>query len=354
MRKHVSSSRGSIYTLGQSGTEKSLPLSFNHGKLVNGRGSEILDTASLTKRADKKMIAQKVILALIDDARKKGMGDWEKSLWNAYRCQQEIITSEGKVFGKYCKYRICPICSNIRKAEKINDYLPIVDSWSDPHFVTLTVKAVSAKRLDPVIDSMVKEFRKIKNAYRKREHRGTGKKLIGIRTLECNFNPKNRTYNPHFHVIVADKEMADTLKREWLRRSKPKWTHPAAQKIRAVKDTERDMIETIKYSAKILTEPDPRKEKKDKGPRKVYISALNNILFALHGHHVFDRFGFNLPIKKVKPESRLTHVTDFDSWAYDPSVSDWVNIETGGCLAGFIPEDEIASILRDGLDMDLQ
>lgn len=355
MAKRNSYSGGKIYTLGQSGTPKPEPMSANFGKLVNGKGSVIIDEANLRKRADKKMIAQKVILLLIDDAKNRGMDDaWVRGLWNAYRCQDEIVTTDGRIHGKYCKYRICPICSNIRKAEKINDYLPIVNSWPDPHFVTLTVKAVSAKRLGPVVESMVKEIGKINNAYRKRNGRGTGKKLIGIRTLECNFNPTRRTYNPHFHFIVADKEMAETLKKEWLKRSRPKWTHWIAQKIRPVKDTERDMIETIKYSTKILTEHDPRKKRPEKGPRKVYVAAVNNILYALSGHHVFESFGFNLPVKKVKSTSRLTHVIDFEEWIYNPYLTDWVNPETRDRLTGYSPDSKIRSILTEGIDTDLQ
>lgn len=355
MAKQIPHSGGKIYTLGQSGTPRQEPMICDFGKLVNGKGSVIVDDESLRKRADKKMIAQRVILLLIDDAKERGMDDaWVRGLWNAYRCQDEIVTTAGRIHGKYCKYRICPICSNIRKAEKINDYLPIVNAWPDPHFVTLTVKAVSAKRLGPVIESMVREIRKIINAYRKRNGRGTGKKLIGIRTLECNFNPNRRTYNPHFHFIVAEKWMAEALRNEWLKRSKPKWTHWRAQKIRPVEDTERDMIETIKYSTKILTEPDPRKKRPEKGPRKVYISALNNILFALSGHHVFDRFGFNLPVKKVKPTSSLTHTIDFEEWIYNPHLTDWVNPETGDRLTGYSPDSEIRSILQNGIDVILQ
>lgn len=97
-----------------------------------------------------------------------------------------------------------------------------------------------------------------------------------------------------------------------------------------------------------------QKKKQYKLPRKIYISALNNILLALNGHHVFDRFGFNLPVRKVKPESRLTLVTDFDTWAYDSLVSDWINTESGNRLTGFTPEDEIAAILKNDMDMVLQ
>jgi plasmid rolling circle replication initiator protein Rep len=34
---------------------------------------------------------------------------------------------------------------------------------------------------------------------------------MGIKSLECNFNPKTRTYNAHFHFIVPSKEIAEML-----------------------------------------------------------------------------------------------------------------------------------------------
>ncbi len=39
---------------------------------------------------------------------------------------------------------------------------------------------------------------------------------MGIKSLECNFNPITKKYNPHLHLIVASKEMADILIKEWL------------------------------------------------------------------------------------------------------------------------------------------
>lgn len=54
--------------------------------------------------------------------------------------------------------------------------------------------------------------------------------------------------------------MAEILVREWLTRST--WFRPnrKGQHERKVVNTERDMIETVKYGTKILTEPDPRKK----------------------------------------------------------------------------------------------
>lgn len=354
METPASYSGKKIYTLGISGTEVSTKIQPRPTAIVNGNGSDLKDSKTLEKRAKQKTIAQKVILALIDDAKKKGKDKWVKSLWNAYRCQGEVVTAKGKLFGRYCKYRICPICSSIRKAEKINDYLPVLKTWSDAHFVTLTLRSVPAYRLKPVIDCIVEEWTHIIDTYKKREQRNKGKKLMGIKSLECNFNPKRRTYNPHYHIIVPTQEMAEILVREWLTRSNPGWTHRKGQYERKVLNTERDMIETVKYGTKILTEPDPRKKKYEKGKRKVYISALNNILMAFDGHHLFGRFGFNLPIKKMKPESKATCVTDYTNWEFDPAVSDWVDKNSDDRLTGYLPSSDLVDILKEGIDNETE
>jgi plasmid rolling circle replication initiator protein Rep len=59
-------------------------------------------------------------------------------------------------------------------------------------------------------------FKTINDKYYKRHQRGKGFKLIGIRSLECTFNPISREYHPHFHLIVADEQMANVIMQDWL------------------------------------------------------------------------------------------------------------------------------------------
>lgn len=83
--------------------------------------------------------------------------------------------------------------------------------------MTLTLKAVPANRLDWALRGIKKAFRQIKDKYKKKGQRDTGHVLIGIKSLECNFNPEKRTYNPHLHLIVANAEMAKILTTEWVK-----------------------------------------------------------------------------------------------------------------------------------------
>ena len=123
------------------------------------------------------------------------------------------------------------------------------------------------------------------------------------KSLECNFNPVTKTFNPYYHLIVPGKEITELLKREWLTKWRPipkttyryKYTAPAAQHIEPVYNLETALIETIKYGNKIFTEPDLNKKSNLKTPLKIYARALDNILGAMKGKRKFERFGFNLP-----------------------------------------------------------
>ncbi|TWP23449.1 hypothetical protein ETU10_06890 [Apibacter muscae] len=151
---------------------------------------------------------------------------------------------------------------------------------------------------------MYRAFSLILNRYKKRFQRGKAIQLIGIKSLECNFNPQRKTYNPHFHIITANLEIAEILKKEWLQIWKYKdnpnqiVVSPKAQFIRKVENLERDLIEVIKYGSKIFTEPDIKRKSKKQNSNlapMIYIQALDAIFTAMKGKRIFERFGFNLP-----------------------------------------------------------
>ena len=235
---------------------------------MSGNGTNILNNPSLANRARRKVITRKMVLSLIDVAKEKGEPERIQPYWNAYHCLNNVIVSNGKMYGRYCKNRFCTICNAIRKADLINRYYPVISQWEDVQFVTLTVKVCKQDKLTRWVYGMLRAFELIQNRFKKRYQRGNGIKLIGIKSLECNFNPVKNTYNPHFHLIVPNKEIAELLKKEWIEQWRPKnkhayrykFTTPAAQHIEPVYDLESALIETIKYGSKIFTEPDLNKK----------------------------------------------------------------------------------------------
>ena len=234
-----------------------------------------------------------------------------------------------------------------------NKYLPVLESWEDPHFVTLTIKAIPAIKLPRYCKGLLKVFSQIIEKRRKRSKRGKGPALEGIRSLECNFNPATRTYNPHFHILVRNRAMAETLISEWLARFPKKNANRLAQHCRKVEDKERDLIELVKYGSKIFTGRDLIKKVTKKASPFVYVSALDNILTAMAGRRIFDRFGFNIPHESShKTQSKI--FTEYELWTFLPGCSDWTNSETGETLTGFQVSQELRSILESNLDLTLQ
>ena len=88
-----------------------------------------------------------------------------------------------------------------------------------------------------------------------------------------------------------------------------KYTNPAGQKIESVYNLESALIEIIKYGSKIFTEPDLKKKGNLKTPPKIYARALDNILVAMKGKRIFERFGFNLP--KQQKQTNKQHKINY-------------------------------------------
>ena len=56
----------------------------------------------------------------------------------------------------------------------------------------------------------------------------------------------------------------------------------------------------------------------------IYARALDNILVAMKGKRIFERFGFNLPKQQQKAKNTKV-VVDFENWKFLKDSSDWVN-----------------------------
>lgn len=350
--ENVGFESGRIYTLAQSGTEtKRCSAQFT---VISGEGVDIANNHSLANRTKRKVITKAMVLSLIDISKEKEDLNRVQSYWNTYHCIENLISSDGKLYGKYCKNRFCTICNSIRKAEMINKYYSYLSKWPDPHFVTLTVKACKEGMLNNRTTQMLKAFKLLQNRCKKRNQRGQGIRLMGIKSLECNFNPDKQTYNPHFHIIVPNKEIAELLKDEWIKTWRPipketyryKYTTPKAQHIEPIVNLETALIEIIKYGSKIFTEPDLNRKCAKKTQPIIYARALDNIFVAMKGKRIFERFGFNLP-NQIQRKSKTRIVYDFKNWTFSDDASDWVNLETGEVLTGYVQPPELNYLLNN-------
>lgn len=355
MRKGEGSPNGEKFnTLAQSGTDNINSHSMQAENIVCNWGTDMNDKAALKGKAKRKTVSQSMSLRLIEAAEKKGNQERVKSYRNTYYCQNNLYSASGRISGQYCKNRFCTVCCSNRKAEIINKYQPEISTWEDPHFVTLTVKSVSAQKLDWILKGIKRAFRQIREKYKKKSQRGTGIKLMGIKSLECNFNPVRRTYNPHLHIIVPNAEIAEILINEWLEKWKSKFTTPKAQFKRRVDSVRRDLVETIKYGAKVFTEPDIKNKGNWQIAPKIYAAALDNIFSALKPYRLFERFGFNIPAKSAPLKRNTMPLDDLENWVFNPALHDWYNTETGELLTGYKPTGRLQFLLNDNFDTELE
>ncbi|QCX00115.1 hypothetical protein FGM00_08360 [Aggregatimonas sangjinii] len=346
----------SIYTLALNGTS-----SFSNKletTVITGTGTPIKNNPSLLKRANKKAITNQLVLAMIDVAKEKGETEIIKRYYNTFHCQTKLISKDGRYYCNWCKNRWCATCCGIRKAMMIKKYYPILSQWEEPHLLTITLKSVKAKDLDSRVNQMVLAFQRIKDRCNKRHIRGKGMKIIGIKSLECNFNATKRTYNPHYHLIVPTRAIGLYIKQEWKKELNKNEFNVGekGQHIRAVKETKRDLVEVIKYGAKILSDPDPtHKRKRKKGDMtglQIYANALHTIYKAFDKHHLYNRFGFKLPKSEMAAKSARV-VDDFEKWEYNFKLMDWINNDTGRMLTEYEMDSYLEFILNTQIDKEL-
>ena len=110
----------------------------------------------------------------------------------------------------------------------------------------------------------------------------------------------------------------------------------------------------MKYGSKIFTEPDPNNKKPYKVSRKVYIAALYNILYAMKGIRLFDRFGFNLTNSQFAENNLSTIFSEYSEMSYDVEIDDWIEEDSGSLLTEYTPDEELFQLLEYGMDTELR
>jgi|SRR6185437_8858424 len=343
-----------IYTSEQVRTGNAIPLKGKNLVVVKGNGSELGKRKRMLGKAKRKMISHKRILHLIDIAKNKGDEKSLKEFWEVFHCQEEVITANGRQHGKYCGRRVCSVCNNNREFILRSKFEPIFLTWTDPYYVVLTTRSVPARKLKARIDAMYRAFHRINQKYQKRRQRGDTIQFLGIKTLECEFRPDKRWYNPHLNILVPNKEVGELIKLEWSKLWGPKYVLYSVQYCKPVKSRNKILLEVIKYCTKVFTDPDKDKKFKIMKEHKVYAKALYNIYVAMRGHRIFERFGFNLPANMTKRAPKNTEVENSIKWKYDLKHFDWVGEDTAGLLTDYVPDANLKDILENRVDVLLE
>lgn len=343
-----------IYTLAQSGTSNVTSKGSQQNIIVYGNGTDVSNKDAVKGKAKRKLITQKLMLAIIKMLEKQGETKRVQGYRNAYYCHSNIIQKGNRTYGAYCKTRYCLVCCANRKAKLVNDYLPIVEKWEDPHFLVLTVKSVKAEKLAAQFKKIKKILKLIIGKHKKRHQRKKTLKLEGIYTIECNYNPVAKTYNPHVNIITKNRETAYIIFNEWHGRwnegtdKKSRLVNPKVQFIRRVASNKKALIEIIKYSAKIFTDPNMTTKGKRTLPPMIYAAAMDNIFSALP-KRILERFGFNSPKEEKQPAIKKM-LDDFEEFTFDKGTHDWLNYNTGELLTGHVAGAKLQWLLNHNID----
>ena len=149
------------------------------------------------------------------------------------------------------------------------------------------------------------------------------------------------------------------LKGAWLKQCSIEFAENSGQYIGRIKNNVDALIEVMKYSTKIFTDPTAPKKSKGIVPTRkitpyVYVSAIDNIILAMSRHRLFDRFGFDLPKTDRKPGGKRTKLTDYTELKYDSHLFDWIDSDTEKALSGFVPSPILRAILESNMDKDTE
>ncbi len=258
------------------------------------------------------------------------------------RCAAELVQEGVKVQGKYCRQRWCLVCNRIRTAKLIGAYLPEMATWTDPHFVTLTIPNVQGRELHAVVRKMLDTMRPIARAIRHTD----GLELRAVRKLETTYSAQRRDYHPHLHLIVNSREAADALKRRWMK------AFPAAdakaQDVRRCAG-EGAMRELFKYFTKLVI-------RGLDGERTAPPSlALDTMFKAVKGLRTFQPMGFKSRVTLDANDETL----ELDAGTVSPIApdsrgrirwqwigDDWIDYGSGELLSGFTPTDSMRELVK--------
>lgn len=255
-----------------------------------------------------------------------------RSYSNTFFCSNTLhFDEEGKPNAYRCKNRFCMTCNAIRTAHLIDWYYPQLKALKNPYFVTLTL---------PNCDATIEAFRATKNAmYRTFTQivhilKNNGIRYKMLRKFEATINEQKREFHPHFHIIVEGADIARFLIDEWLKHL-PSANRDAQNMERANSGS---MLELFKYFTKLFT-------KGENGKRRLPdAELLDTLLCVIKGVRTFTAYG----IKAIKEDKEIEQSEEFKALAnkvFTWYKSDWIDEESGECLTGYEPTDEIRVLL---------
>lgn len=251
-----------------------------------------------------------------------------KSYKNSTYCAETLLTNEvGKIHTTYCKNRWCLTCNRIKTARLINAYLPQLEDFFQPVFITLTLPTVVGEELPIRIAEMEKAWRGIYNNTKQGRYKKTHQLFKGIRKAECTIRPGG-LYHYHFHIILDGWAEGEWLIAQWQKRFPE--ANRLAQDIRFA--DEFSFKELFKYAFKAEV----------KSGSKTNAKRYDLVFNALRGKMTLYPFGGIKPIEEDFREEDLKEGITLEGMAnrvFKWCTDDWYDKGSGDALVGLaIPE----------------
>ncbi len=285
--------------------------------------NQSLTRAKLCKKARAKYITMGVVHPLIHLH-----SPLESSYLHTTHCSSVMVQEGKKLTAKYCNHRWCLVCNRIRTAKLINGYVPPLLALPDKQFVTLTIPNTDAKGLEFTIRLMGVVLRRIQKRFTR-----AGYPIIGIRKLECTYNPITNTYHPHYHLIVSGEGVAVKLVNAWLDSFGEAVSD--AQNITPMGDG--GVPELFKYFTKIFV----------KG--RLYPQPLDVIFQAMVNRRVFQPMGIRRDVSEDVDGIHSELCDDIppielQMWVWGDS--DWYAMGSGEPLTHYQPSPQVVRLLN--------
>lgn len=290
------------------------------------------NTKNLVKKARKKYFSYHLAKYLY-----KLKKPLEKSYKNTLYCASILEQEEGKITTKYCKNRWCLVCNSIRTAKLINGYLPVINEFKEPYFVTLTVPTCGKRDLHNRIKKLQEIWTKIvKVGYKHKIG------LKGIKKAECTVRP-NEQFHYHFHLILEGEQQAKWLITNWLKYTKDIGSKRPGQDMRPVKNLDNGALELFKYFTKIIVKD------KDKGRTYIDYEGLDIVFTALKGQRIYSAFGGVKSISEEVEDIKAEDVFNSEkiTWFYQKDLYDWIDKNSGELLTGYMPTKSFKKLVEN-------
>jgi hypothetical protein len=315
---------------------------------------------NLKKRARAKFVTHSLASGLIKNGSKENEHAYQRIL----NCCSILEKKEDKLKAHYCNNRMCLVCSRIKTANLINGYAETIEKFANKKFITLTIPNCKDKELEQTLRKMSYGFSKLKRNIKKRYNIT----VEGIRHVEITYNENEKTFHPHYHIVINEKIFNRNFKKNsasativyyWLKQMKKEGIKPLLMCQDITQGNNGSVKELFKYFAKTIYKKQQRNGNTTVTEiRTIPPKQLDVIYTATYRKRMFQPFSIrklkefseienqynDVNIKKIDVADcidTLERKENLYYWRY----KDWIS-QTGVLLSNYEPSEMLEKALK--------